>query len=163
MTKKQLGFTLIELMIVVAIIGILAAVAIPAYTDYLKRSKVGEAVNLMGGLKTPTEEYISNKGEWPENITTVLGGKVKGKYTSMITSVGHVADTVPSGDVWTFGFRAIMKDVLGGNDTSEGEVGLAYNPAKSIWSCTNLNGEVGITNGLEAGLVPSNCRGAPTD
>src|SRR5574338_1430211 len=54
--KAQQGFTLIELMIVVAIIGILAAIAIPAYQDYLTRAKVTDAVELLGGLKTPLAE-----------------------------------------------------------------------------------------------------------
>ena len=60
--KNQQGFTLIELMIVVAIIGILAAVAIPSYNDYTARAQVTEAVNLTGGMKTCIAESISDKG-----------------------------------------------------------------------------------------------------
>ncbi|GAB2878136.1 pilin [Microbulbifer echini] len=60
--KKQQGFTLIELMIVVAIIGILAAVAIPAYQDYTARAQVTEAINLMGGLKTTVTEIYTTDG-----------------------------------------------------------------------------------------------------
>ena len=79
--KTQKGFTLIELMIVVAIIGILAAVAIPAYTDYLKRGKVSEAMQLLGGLKTPMEEFYASKGYFPATIST-LTDKTAGKYTT---------------------------------------------------------------------------------
>ncbi|TCJ25124.1 pilin [Halomonas sp. GDM18] len=62
MTRKQSGFTLIELMIVVAIIGILAAIAIPRYQDYTTRSQVTEAINLASGLKTAVAEVYSNTG-----------------------------------------------------------------------------------------------------
>ena len=64
MKSFQQGFTLIELMIV-AIIAILAAVAIPAYQDYIARSQVSEAVSLMGSSKTPLAEYFADKGIWP--------------------------------------------------------------------------------------------------
>ena len=61
-TKSQKGFTLIELMIVIAIIGILAAVAIPAYQDYTARSQVSEGFSLADGLKVSVEDAWSNTG-----------------------------------------------------------------------------------------------------
>jgi len=88
---KQQGFTLIELMIVVAIIDILAAVAIPAYTDYIKRGKVSEAVQLTGGLKTPVEEYYASTGGFPSDITA-LTDKTSGKYVENLA--------IASGDGW---------------------------------------------------------------
>ena len=69
MKKVQQGFTLIELMIVVAIIGILAAIAIPAYQDYTIRSKVTELVNAAGVCKTGVAEYYQSKGVMPADVT----------------------------------------------------------------------------------------------
>jgi type IV pilus assembly protein PilA len=69
MKKVQQGFTLIELMIVVAIIGILAAIAIPAYQDYTIRSKVTELINAAGVCKTSVAEYYQTKGAMPTDIT----------------------------------------------------------------------------------------------
>ena len=67
MKKVQQGFTLIELMIVVAIIGILAAVAIPSYQDYTKRAHVSEGMALAGAAKTGVAEYYSSEGTYPTN------------------------------------------------------------------------------------------------
>ena len=70
MKKVQQGFTLIELMIVVAIIGILAAIAIPAYQDFTIRSKVTELINAAGVCKTSVGEYYQSKGTLPADATT---------------------------------------------------------------------------------------------
>jgi type IV pilus assembly protein PilA len=80
---KQKGFTLIELMIVVAIIGILAAIAIPAYQDYIARSQVSEGVQLLGGGKTPMSEFFADQGRWPQAPASVMG-TLKGKYVTLI-------------------------------------------------------------------------------
>ncbi|EOD9180028.1 pilin [Neisseria gonorrhoeae] len=66
MNTLQKGFTLIELMIVIAIVGILAAVALPAYQDYTARAQVSEAILLAEGQKSAVTEYYLNHGIWPE-------------------------------------------------------------------------------------------------
>ena len=84
----QKGFTLIELMIVVAIIGILAAVALPAYQDYTKRSHVSEGMSLASGAKTALTEYYSSKGEWPANNAAAgiaSAASIKGNAVRTVT------------------------------------------------------------------------------
>ena len=88
--KKQQGFTLIELMIVVAIIGILAAIAIPAYQDYTIRAQVSEGLNLVGGAKAAVTEYFQDRGNMPStNSTAGLAdsNQIQGKYVDDV-SVG---------------------------------------------------------------------------
>ena len=67
------GFTLIELMIVVAIIGILAAIAIPAYSDYTKKAKVSEVTNALGAAVSAAQQYHGEEGSWPGNAATMSG------------------------------------------------------------------------------------------
>lgn len=88
MKNTQKGFTLIELMIVVAIIAILAAIAIPAYQDYLVRSQVSEGAVLTDGAKTAVAEYYSNKGVMPSsNLSAGLASasSITGSYVKSVT------------------------------------------------------------------------------
>jgi type IV pilus assembly protein PilA len=82
MKHVQQGFTLIELMIVVAIVGILAAIALPAYQDYVIRSKVSEALAAAGACKTSVAEYAANKGSLPGNITASGCSNNSSQYVS---------------------------------------------------------------------------------
>jgi type IV pilus assembly protein PilA len=85
--KKQQGFTLIELMIVVAIIGILAAIAIPAYQDYTIRAQVSEGLNLSGGAKAAVTEYFQDRGSMPTDNTEAglaAAGDIQGKYVDEV-------------------------------------------------------------------------------
>ncbi|HFC8196782.1 TPA: pilin [Neisseria meningitidis] len=85
MNTLQKGFTLIELMIVIAIVGILAAVALPAYQDYTARAQVSEAILLAEGQKSAVTEYYLNHGEWPGNNTSAgvaTSSEIKGKYVA---------------------------------------------------------------------------------
>ncbi len=86
-TQKIQGFTLIELMVVVAIIGILAAIAVPSYQTYAARSQASEALNLFGGARSSIDNYISETGTFPANFTTLelLGVIRSGLYVSSIT------------------------------------------------------------------------------
>lgn len=104
MKKQQAGFTLIELMIVVAIIGILAALAIPAYQDYTIRAQVSDGLSLAGASKVGIAEYYQNRGNYPSTQASAglaAANTIIGNY---VTSVD--ASTTPGVITITYGNQA---------------------------------------------------------
>nr|WP_101124878.1 pilin [Neisseria meningitidis] len=103
MNTLQKGFTLIELMIVIAIVGILAAVALPAYQDYTARAQVSEAILLAEGQKSAVTEYYLNHGIWPggnSDAGVATSPTIKGKYVQSVeVKNGVVTATMASSNV----------------------------------------------------------------
>ena len=91
------GFTLIELMIVVAILGILAAIAIPAYQDYVVRSKMAEPVAALAACKTSVAEYASVKALYPANAAAAGCSEVQTTYTDSLTVADGVITAISRG------------------------------------------------------------------
>jgi len=141
--KKQQGFTLIELMIVVAIIGILAAIAIPAYQDYTIRAQVSEGLNLSGGAKAAVTEYYQDQGVFPTDNATAgieAAGNITGKYVVSVT----------------VGAAGVLSVVYGGdaNANIAGDT-LSMTPTDNLgsvsWACSD-------GGGLQNKWLPAACR-----
>lgn len=130
MQKIQRGFTLIELMIVVAIIGILAAIAIPAYQDYTIRAMVTEGLNLAGGAKATVSENIANGAA--DDCAGVATGVAKNK-TTLSCAAGVLSAAVATG-------------------TSAGTITIVLTPdgTGEVWTCTST---------ADDKYVPASCRG----
>ncbi|HYE41463.1 MAG TPA: pilin [Ramlibacter sp.] len=145
MKQLQKGFTLIELMIVVAIIGILAAVAIPAYQDYIARSQIAEAVTLLGGAKTPISEYIADQGIAPDATAfTDIVGTRSGRY---------VASMAVGGDSTNVAVTATMGTTGVNNAIQNSTVMITSGDGARTWQCRG-----GTTLPVSNKYLPAACR-----
>ena len=141
MQKIQKGFTLIELMIVVAIIGILAAVAIPAYQDYTVRAKVTEGLSLASAAKTSVSEYFSSNDTMPADNSAAglaLAASISGNNVQSVTVNTGVITILYSGTAATIGGSTLVLTPT----TTAGKI---------QWTCTT-GGDV------QAKYRPSSCR-----
>jgi type IV pilus assembly protein PilA len=148
--KLQKGFTLIELMIVIAIIGILAAIAIPAYQDYTIRSKVSEGLALVGAAKLAVAETYDSTGNMPNGNASFglpTAASIAGNYVSSIT----VAATGSTG-VITIAYKASV----GGNPPADGTITLTpdtSNIGAMGWTCDGT-----VTPAMPNKYLPATCR-----
>ncbi|ENV2092564.1 pilin, partial [Neisseria gonorrhoeae] len=113
MNTLQKGFTLIELMIVIAIVGILAAVALPAYQDYTARAQVSEAILLAEGQKSAVTEYYLNHGKWPsDNSAAGVANptEIKGKYVKQVEVKNGVVTADAAGKIDTKHLPSTCRD-----------------------------------------------------
>lgn len=148
MKSMQKGFTLIELMIVVAIIAILAAIAIPAYQNYLIRTQVSEGMSLMGGAKVASLEYYSNHGTWPTanaSAGIATNTSIVGKYVTQV-DVNQPANGKIQATFGNQANKAISNKVLVLSPYSKQGGNFA-------WSCNNSGGTT-----VDNKYLPSSCR-----
>jgi len=132
-TRKQSGFTLIELMIVVAILAILMAIAIPAYQDYTIRSQVSEGMTLAGGARTAVAEFWTDRGDFPgSNASAGLSSStsIQGEYVTGVTVSGAGNITV------TFGNNA--NQAIDTNTHVPNSRGLANQNLQSALNCPTI-------------------------
>ena len=156
MRKVQQGFTLIELMIVVAIIGILAAIAIPAYQDYTARSQMSEAMSLASGARTAVSEVYQTSGDFPDNNTEAGiadEGNITGTYVLSVTVGENGVITALLRDAAPViapirGASLVLTPALGGGDDVE-----AGDEGSIEWLC-------GPGGDTPVKYYPSTCRNA---
>jgi len=148
MQKVQKGFTLIELMIVIAIVGILAAIALPAYQDYTVRAKMSEPLATLAESKTTIAEYYSTTGSLPD--TAAVAGINTDPNKDIIASVIYTSSGGPM-------LRAKVQDgVIPGAGTANSFVlsGTTRSDRSIDWVC-----KPGSTNPIDAKYLPASCRG----
>lgn len=153
MKNVQKGFTLIELMIVVAIIAILAAIAIPQYQNYITKSQFSESQTIADGLKTPIVEYYNQSGGCPTNGTTGFSNAAsyQGKYVASATLGGTGSGATASCTV-TVAFKGTTGSVSAPLKSNSVVItGAVGNGGAVTWACASSN--------IQSKYMPQVCTG----
>ncbi len=144
--QGQKGFTLIELMIVVAVIGVLTAVAVPQYQNYVKKAELGVGLANIAALKTNIEDYIATEGEFPEASDDETDFTRLGTFKNLAT--GTVAIEKTSGAEGNIRFE------LNNNNSAEGKTVTLTRDGDGNWKCTTTG---------EAAFAPAKCAQPDTE
>jgi type IV pilus assembly protein PilA len=155
MKRVQKGFTLIELMIVIAILGILAAIAIPAYQDYAVRARISEGISMMAPAKLAVSEFRQSEGSWPGFLA---GAGASAVLTDMVENI----TIITGGNIYI----DINEDNTGAVNTDcGGNIFIRMEPNQATgateWTCTGVDNNDGSDVPLVAAcarLLPSSCR-----
>ena len=148
MRKVQQGFTLIELMIVVAIIGILAAIAIPAYQDYTIRAQVSEGLNLAAGAKAAVTEFYQDRGRYPTNNAEAglsLPATIAGNYVQKVAAAG--------GKITVTYSKVLPQKANAAIDGATLQLSPITSAGAVDWNCSG-----GVTLGANVKWLPAACR-----
>jgi len=159
MKKVQKGFTLIELMIVIAILGILAAIAIPAYQDYAVRARISEGISMAAPAKLAVSEFHQSEGGWPGFLA---GAGASAVLTDMVEDITIIA----GGNIYiNIDEAGVGSDNTDCDDAAVSTIFVHMEPNDATgateWTCTGVSDNDGSNTPLEAAcarLLPSSCR-----
>lgn len=160
--NNQKGFTLIELMIVIAIIAILAAIALPAYNNYVAKSQVTEAISLASSFKTPVGLHVTDNGSCPSNTSEGFKGKASptsGNLGAYVNSMNFANADTGGGCVITatLGSSPTVNERVAGGSITLTSTGIDDETGIMKWTCDSVASNGGTV--IQDKFLPKSCKG----